>query len=289
MQFEVGQRICSSEEPHVRGSVRYVGPVAGQKGVWYGIEWEDTARGKHSGEAGGQKYFECQDAGSGSFVRAHKISCGVTIVAALKARYQPGKREEKEEGMYILSLRNRVVPIELVGKQQILEHQSDLHQLRSACLADSAVSSAGPPGEVSSVAPNLRALNLSGHLLPDWQAVAGIARELPALAVLDLSNSRLTLGAPWRLPRAFESLQTLVLNRTAIQWAQVAAIERCCPRLEELHLCHNGIRGLQLPAGDAASELPDPADRWQHLRLLDLEDNGIAEWSEVAGLAHLPR
>jgi hypothetical protein len=40
-------------------TVRYVGEVTGTRGEWLGVEWDDPSRGKHSGEAGGTKYFEC--------------------------------------------------------------------------------------------------------------------------------------------------------------------------------------------------------------------------------------
>jgi dynactin complex subunit len=41
-------------------TVRYLGEVKGTKGEWLGVEWDDPTRGKHSGENGGVKYFECK-------------------------------------------------------------------------------------------------------------------------------------------------------------------------------------------------------------------------------------
>lgn len=40
-------------------TIRYVGEVAGTKGEWLGVEWDDTTRGKHDGQAGGKRYFKC--------------------------------------------------------------------------------------------------------------------------------------------------------------------------------------------------------------------------------------
>lgn len=40
-------------------TVRYHGEVKGTKGEWLGVEWDDPTRGKHSGENGGIRYFEC--------------------------------------------------------------------------------------------------------------------------------------------------------------------------------------------------------------------------------------
>lgn len=40
-------------------TVRYVGEVQGTKGQWLGVEWDDPTRGKHSGDYGGVKYYDC--------------------------------------------------------------------------------------------------------------------------------------------------------------------------------------------------------------------------------------
>jgi dynactin complex subunit len=40
-------------------TVRYLGEVKGTKGEWLGVEWDDALRGKHDGQAGGVRYFEC--------------------------------------------------------------------------------------------------------------------------------------------------------------------------------------------------------------------------------------
>jgi len=37
--------------------VKYIGPVDGTSGTWLGVEWDDPARGKHSGSHDGKAYF----------------------------------------------------------------------------------------------------------------------------------------------------------------------------------------------------------------------------------------
>ena len=44
-------------------TVRFRGTVQGTKGEWLGVEWDDPARGKHSGEHQGVRYFECNKSG----------------------------------------------------------------------------------------------------------------------------------------------------------------------------------------------------------------------------------
>ena len=41
-------------------TVRYVGEVAGTSGSWIGVEWDDSARGKHDGSHKGHRYFTCK-------------------------------------------------------------------------------------------------------------------------------------------------------------------------------------------------------------------------------------
>lgn len=42
------------------GTIKYVGPVNGTQGVWYGVEWDDPKRGKHDGVKDGYQYFTCR-------------------------------------------------------------------------------------------------------------------------------------------------------------------------------------------------------------------------------------
>ena len=53
---------ASSFSPRLpqRGTILYEGPVPPTKGTWLGIEWDDPARGRHSGvyDKTGVRYFE---------------------------------------------------------------------------------------------------------------------------------------------------------------------------------------------------------------------------------------
>lgn len=106
-------------------------------------------------------------------------------------------------------------------------------------------------------------------------------------------------------------LRSLTLNTTKITWKKVACLEchqyqcladnaRCMqavdvcrfyfPKLEELHLCDNGIKRL-----DSACENSEPmtqqdlAQAFLSLKLLNLEDNLIESWGQVWLLSLVPR
>lgn len=55
--FSVGQRLSLKRD---RCTIRYVGTVAGKKGQWLGVEWDDAIRGKHDGAVEGTRYFTCK-------------------------------------------------------------------------------------------------------------------------------------------------------------------------------------------------------------------------------------
>jgi tubulin-specific chaperone E len=54
----LGQRLSYNG---VLCTVRYIGNVAGTKGTWLGVEWDNPSRGKHNGSYQGVKYFSCTE------------------------------------------------------------------------------------------------------------------------------------------------------------------------------------------------------------------------------------
>ena len=57
MPVTVGSRVAVDGE---RATVRFIGEVPGTEGVWYGVEWDNPARGKHDGTSNGQRFFSCR-------------------------------------------------------------------------------------------------------------------------------------------------------------------------------------------------------------------------------------
>ena len=66
--FGIGQRVVTISSADAasktdntsavleRGTVRYVGEVAGTKGQWIGVEWDDEGRGRHDGTHDGKRF-----------------------------------------------------------------------------------------------------------------------------------------------------------------------------------------------------------------------------------------
>lgn len=141
----VGARVVIGKDRD-RATVRYVGPVQGQDGVWVGVEWDDPSRGKHDGSTGGIKYFSvCSGPSAGSFVRAEKVHAGVSLLAALRARYNNEQAEgaaQADRAVYLSSASSRSkVLVELVGEDKVTEHQKQIDLLTRARVVSACISS----------------------------------------------------------------------------------------------------------------------------------------------------
>jgi tubulin-specific chaperone E len=137
----VGARVQIVQD---RATVRYIGSVTGQEGVWVGVEWDDPTRGKHDGSTGGVRYFETLSGPTaGSFIRIEKVDFGKSVPEALHLRYTNERGELGDvapEDMYVHTVRQHRVQIEVVGVEKIKALQSMTNKLVSARLVGAHVS-----------------------------------------------------------------------------------------------------------------------------------------------------
>ncbi|KAJ7519701.1 hypothetical protein O6H91_20G051600 [Diphasiastrum complanatum] len=286
--FFVGQRVQSvnAEKQEQIGTVRYIGPVEGHKGLWIGVDW-DNGQGRHNGSVNGVRYFQTSTESSGSFVRSQNLSTGVTFLKGIYSRYRAPSSDQDQDEMYVMSVTQKRVGIELVGKNKIEEKQHRLDELYIASLSYAGVAFSDKTGEIKSIVPNIEELDLTGNLLPDWHTVGSICKELTSLRVLDLSCNRLALG-PSPLPM-LSGLKTLVLNRCQVTWKQIESLRGCLPVIEELHLGDNNLTTIEIEGqnviGSSENSFATSFRAFRSLRLLNLEDNCIKDWEEVLKLA----
>ena len=56
-EFSCGQRVEDVRSGD-RGTLEFVGSVAGSEGIWLGVDWDNPSRGKHNGCHNGTQYFK---------------------------------------------------------------------------------------------------------------------------------------------------------------------------------------------------------------------------------------
>lgn len=293
-------------------SVRYVGPVANHTGIYLGVEYDDPSRGRHNGTVDGTTYFTCvthpSAVNAASLVRPKKVVRIISVLEAVVARYRctdPADQEgalapapasddentqaqslsdQDSQNMHVLTSSEQQVPVDFVGRDEVARRFDDVAALRGAFVPDANVGYAcEPPGSLAAAAPNLAELDASGGLFSDWWVdVTPIAAELVRLETLNVSRAPLMhvpTPAPMTAP-TFAALRVLVLNTCPrVTWCGARAICASCPQLEELHLCANGWSTLQLDGGE---ELAPHTG----VRVLNLDDNALSDWNDVAVRAH---
>lgn len=142
MAVAVGDRLLIAK---AKATARYVGAVDGHDGTWVGVEWDDPTRGKHNGAVGGRRYFICESAAAtaASFIRINKVSQGTSLVKALVLRYTNQLAEGHAAGdgqVYLHAGGKNKINFRLVGEEQVTQHQSRIHLLKSGRLVGANVS-----------------------------------------------------------------------------------------------------------------------------------------------------
>lgn len=106
------------------GTVKYIGPITGYKGLWLGIDWDDVTRGKHNGTVDGVEYFKASHLKSGSFVRCEKVNFGQSIINAILSKYGQCDNLELEEQVLLAFKKTTNTPfLEMVGLEKVAKKQ----------------------------------------------------------------------------------------------------------------------------------------------------------------------
>ncbi|KAI8922873.1 hypothetical protein BC831DRAFT_474025 [Entophlyctis helioformis] len=308
----VGRRI--DVDGHT-ATVRYHGAIAGKPGSWLGVEWDDPQRGRHSGTFAGVAYFSARCPGAGSFVAASKpgIDPGRSFLAALHEKYLDGA--PTADSTLVLGSSDGAVTVETVGWDKIRRKQSRLESLREVGLAGMRIAVAAAASDMPDVSDvsdrdtktdaNANAdavgrqiarlcasmvdLDLSRNLLASWSDLARLAHYLPRVETLRLSANRMALPsavssdgavhqAALEPAGAFSRVRQVTLMSTMMSWPEIQCIEPWFTALEELHVGFNHI-----------ASIPAPVTGFANLRVLNLESNGLADWTDLVHLGSLPQ
>ncbi|KAL5373400.1 hypothetical protein DPSP01_012758 [Paraphaeosphaeria sporulosa] len=310
-KFYIGKRLSYDDQ---LCTVRYIGEVKGTKGEWLGVEWDDPIRGKHSGEHGGIRYFEClnKSSTSGSFIRpARKPDPSRSFSEALKAKYasdpvqdpsihivfatKPGDNALKKDPLARINQPIRISgkEVEEVGFDKIRKQLAQLGELKivildglrmersSARLRNGMDEWEKGLTDVEEACPKAVELDLSRNLFEEWREVASICEQLAKLKSLRVDGTRFltTSITPAERPRclsAFAHITDLKLEDTLLPWSALASLTHLFPSLTAFSASSNLLATLT------------PHALTPTLTSLTLEDNALPTLACLAPLTSLP-
>lgn len=121
-------------------------------------------------------------------------------------------------------------------------------------------------------------LDLFGTLIDDLRVVVDIARALPLLCALNCSNVNFDqhLLSQCDATHIASNITSLMLHRNTLNWQEALTILSHFSQVSTVGLMHNRIKRIDaLPPSTITS--------------LDLENNPLNSWNDVAPVAKLPQ
>lgn len=177
-----------------------------------------------------------------------------TLEEAITQKYLSEEEEANKDTCVIFAPRrnDRLIPATIVINNCTIERLGNFQRIRELC-------------------SGIKELDLAQNEILDVQEVLRLLEGLSRLTFLNLScnNLRCLCGLPNNLP-CYGSLRRLVLNGTLINWDVVAEFLEKISNLEELYLCLNEYKQVQLNCGK----------QYPYMKLVHLSGNPITSWDE---------
>ncbi|KAI1933074.1 hypothetical protein LOZ66_006602 [Ophidiomyces ophidiicola] len=278
-------------------TVRYVGEVQGTNGSWLGVEWDDPSRGKHSGEYGGVKYFQCKSKSptAGSFVRPGRpVDKPRSFLEALHGKYVDPNVVDPPSGHGASKASAADQPIEISGKiveevgfEKIRKQLAALQELKIVILDGMRIRGVLVEDQgdtlrseelqnIKETCPKIIELDLSRNLLQDWKEVADICEQLDELRCLKLNGNRFASIDSETLLRG---VSELFLEGTLLTWDEMSKLSHQVPNLSKLSLSSNQLSCISTPISNTITELSLESNDFDSLQSL----------SHLASLSQLNR
>lgn len=140
--YNIGKRYLHAKT-RAALTLRYIGPLPPESTqatqVWYGVEYDDPAKGKHSGTFEGVQVFRTRARGAGAFIKVGStptLHLGKTFVEAVEGRYGPLKREGEVSSSstntesIVLGSSGSSILVEAPNQSEVLQRVGRLEKLR---------------------------------------------------------------------------------------------------------------------------------------------------------------
>lgn len=124
-------------------------------------------------------------------------------------------------------------------------------------LNDCNIDSAGEEEQIKQKCKLVKELDLAQNKLENWNEIFTILAHMPSVEFVNLSMNKLTVTAPIEppMPVQMNSLRSLVLNNTKLDWYSVEQLLSLLPVLEELHLSLNEYTHVLIDTQDVDDEV----------------------------------
>lgn len=275
-RLQIGDDICT---------VRYIGYID----VWkdelaFGVEWDDTNRGKHSGTLNGHRYFSTTKENSGSFLKWSKVE-RVNQRGFLEAVYDIYGTSTVIDQSLRISSKN----IEYLGFEELNSRNQEISSLESISLEKKSISCLSTPEEgirtITNPFKNLKNLNISNNLISNFGDILELLEYMPSLSTLKIGGNKFKphVPNPGEI-KIYNSVKHLSLSGCDITIKCIGYIVAHFPLLESLDLGGNNLSELR----NVAFQLPKYVN---HLSLfnvgLDELPLGLIDWKlEYLNLSH---
>lgn len=150
--------------------------------------------------------------------------------------------------------------ISIISRRSILTAVSPVFSFRVPTLLvlnDCNIDSAGEEEQIKQKCKLVKELDLAQNKLENWNEIFTILAHMPSVEFVNLSMNKLTVAAPIDppVPVQMNSLRSLVLNNTKLDWYSVEQLLSLLPVLEELHLSLNEYTHVLIDTQDVDDEV----------------------------------
>ncbi|GAV49001.1 hypothetical protein ZYGR_0N04060 [Zygosaccharomyces rouxii] len=273
-------------------TIRFVGEIHRWPGsITYGVEWDDSKRGRNSGTIDDQEYFKTAVPNAGSFLKETKwsllLDSGVSFYEALQEKY--GKPKREKEDIYLGTKR-----VESFGFEKLTVEEQDLGKLQGLCLDHCKISCLeSGRNKISNNYSNIFELDLSYNLLADVREICEFISHFRDLKFLDLSGNYFTKGWHSLDQYSFPAVTVLYLSNCRLDLNQLRQLLKIFPSVEILDASKNYLKDIDstdvdfpisvgelILSGNSIRYLPPSLSRW-NLHTLNLSHNAIENISNV--------
>lgn len=246
-RLQVGTDLCT---------VRYSGVIdKWPETIAYGLEWDDSARGKHSGSYNGSQLFRTSVEGAGSLIKESallkKMAPKRTFWEVLQEVYETTNDNKKEDNKDITFNTKHV---KRLGFEKLDNMNKDYSNLKVISLNKKSIDKVSDPKINHDTTLNVKCLDLGFNCVSNISELTHIARHCPYLQELNISGNRFTLKKEDSLKVApIPQVKRLFLASCGIGKEVLNILVEMFPNLEFLDISLNRLTdddliGLRFPS-----------------------------------------